>query len=84
LGIKLLEKVIPVVMNSKTTLIFTNTRSQAEIWFQKLLDVAPELAGIMAMHHGSISKDLRGWVEDALYDGRLKAVVCTSFIRPWC
>jgi ATP-dependent Lhr-like helicase len=78
LGIKLLEKVIPVVMNSKTTLIFTNTRSQAEIWFQKLLDVAPELAGIMAMHHGSISKDLRGWVEDALYDGRLKAVVCTS------
>ena len=78
LGIKLLEKVIPVIQRSKTTLIFTNTRSQAEIWFQKLLDVAPDLAGIMAMHHGSISKDLRGWVEDALYDGRLKAVVCTS------
>lgn len=78
LGIKLLEKVIPVVMSSKTTLIFTNTRSQAEIWFHRLLDVAPDLAGIMAMHHGSISKDMRGWVEDALYDGRLKAVVCTS------
>jgi ATP-dependent Lhr-like helicase len=78
LGIKLLEKVIPVVMKSRSTLIFTNTRSQAEIWFHRLLEVAPELAGIMAMHHGSISKDVRGWVEDALYDGRLKAVVCTS------
>jgi ATP-dependent Lhr-like helicase len=78
LGIKLLEKVIPIVMKSRSTLIFTNTRSQAEIWFHRLLDVAPELAGIMAMHHGSISKDLRGWVEDALYDGRLKVVVCTS------
>ena len=78
LGIKLLQKVVPVVMNSKSTLIFCNTRSQAEIWFQRLLEVAPELAGIMAMHHGSISKDIRGWVEDALYDGRLKAVVCTS------
>ncbi len=39
LGIKLLEKVIPVLMQSKTTLIFTNTRSQAEIWFHRLLDV---------------------------------------------
>ncbi len=78
LGIKLLEKVVPIILASKSTLIFTNTRSQAEIWFQRLLEVAPELAGIMAMHHGSISKNLRGWVEDALYDGRLKAVVCTS------
>jgi len=78
LGIKLLEKVIPVIEKSKTTLIFTNTRSQAEIWYQRILEVAPHLAGIMAMHHSSISKDIRGWVEDALYDGRLKAVVCTS------
>ena len=78
LGIKLLQKVIPIIMGSQTSLIFCNTRSQAEIWFQRLLEVAPELAGIMAMHHGSISKDIRGWVEDALYDGRLKVVVCTS------
>lgn len=78
LGIRLLEKVIPILQKSKSTLIFTNTRSQAEIWFQRLLEVAPDLAGIMAMHHSSISKDLRSWVEDALYDGRLKVVVCTS------
>lgn len=78
LGIKMLEKVIPVIMESESTLIFTNTRSQAEIWYQRILDVAPELAGLMAMHHSSISKDLRNWVEDALYTGQLKAVVCTS------
>lgn len=78
LGIRLLKKVIPVIRNSKSTLIFTNTRAQAEIWYQRLLDEAPELAGLMAMHHGSISKELRFWVEDALHEGKLKAVVCTS------
>jgi len=78
LGIHLLEKVIPIIRKSQSTLIFTNTRSQAEIWYQRILEVEPELAGQMAMHHGSISKDLRFWVEEALHDGRLKAVVCTS------
>jgi ATP-dependent Lhr-like helicase len=78
LGIKMLEQVIPLIHQSESTLIFTNTRSQAEIWYQRILEVAPELAGQMAMHHGSISRDLRFWVEDALYTGQLKAVVCTS------
>ena len=78
LGIKLLEKVIPIIQKSKSTLIFTNTRAQCEIWYQRLLDESPDLAGIMAMHHGSISKEIRSWVEDALYEGKLKAVVCTS------
>ena len=78
LGIRMLQKVIPVIQESESTLVFTNTRSQAEIWYQRLLDVAPDLAGIIAMHHGSISRDLRFWVEDALYTGQLKAVVCTS------
>jgi ATP-dependent Lhr-like helicase len=78
LGIKMLKQVIPIIEASESTLIFTNTRSQSEIWYQRILDVAPELAGLMAMHHGSISKELRNWVEDALYTGQLKAVVCTS------
>lgn len=78
LGIQLLDKVIDIVKNSKTTLIFTNTRSFAEIWYQKMLDKAPELSGLIAMHHGSISKDLREWVEEQLHEGKLKAVVCTS------
>jgi ATP-dependent Lhr-like helicase len=78
LGIKMLEKVIPLLEESESTLIFTNTRSQAEIWYQRILDIAPHFAGLIAMHHGSISRDLRFWVEDALYTGLLKVVVCTS------
>lgn len=78
LGIILLEKVIPIIYASKTTLIFTNTRSQAEIWYQRILQVAPDLAGVIAMHHGSISKEVREWVETALHEEKLRAVVCTS------
>ena len=78
LGINMLKKVIPIIKKSASTLIFTNTRSFAEIWYQKLLASAPELAGIIAMHHSSISREIRDWVENALHQGQLKAVVCTS------
>lgn len=78
LGIQLLSKVIPIVKASTSTLIFTNTRSFAEIWYQKMLDFAPDLSGQIAMHHGSISQQLRHWVEDQLHQGNLKCVVCTS------
>jgi ATP-dependent Lhr-like helicase len=78
LGILLLDKVIDIVKASTTTLIFTNTRSFAEIWYHKMLDMAPELSGLIAMHHGSISQELRSWVEEQLHEGKLKAVVCTS------
>src|SRR5690606_26960325 len=72
------EKIVPVIHASESTLMFTNTRAMAEIWYQHLLEMDPSLAGQMAMHHGSISKELRDWVENALYEGVLKAVVCTS------
>lgn len=78
LGLRLLESVIPIIAKSKTTLLFTNTRSQCEIWFQKILEKHPELAGEIAMHHGSINKDTRLWVEQAIRNESLKAVVCTS------
>lgn len=78
LGIHLLQKVVEIVKKSNSTLIFTNTRSFAEIWYQKILDHSPELSGLIAMHHGSISQELRNWVEDQLHEGKLKAVVCTS------
>lgn len=77
-GIHLLQKAIEIVKGSTTTLIFMNTRSFAEIWYQKMLDAAPELSGLIAMHHGSISFELRHWVEEQLHEGRLKAVICTS------
>jgi ATP-dependent Lhr-like helicase len=78
LGVKLAEDILPIIDRSKTTLIFTNTRAQAEIWYRHLLDAHPDLVGLIAMHHGSISKELRSWVEDALHEGILKCVVCTS------
>ncbi|MDW8332240.1 MAG: ligase-associated DNA damage response DEXH box helicase [Cyclobacteriaceae bacterium] len=78
LGIRMLDQVIDLIRQSTSTLIFTNTRSFAEVWYQKLLERAPDLAGVMAMHHGSISAELRLWVEEQLHEGHLKVVVCTS------
>jgi len=78
LGLHLLEDIIPLIEESKTTLLFTNTRAQCEIWFQKLLEKHPEFAGEIAMHHGSINKETRLWVENAIRNEELKAVVCTS------
>ncbi|MGK7397674.1 MAG: ligase-associated DNA damage response DEXH box helicase [Candidatus Cyclobacteriaceae bacterium M3_2C_046] len=78
LGIKMLDQVVPIIIKSKTTLLFTNTRSQSEIWYHRILEHSPDLAGIMALHHGSISRDLRTWVENALHQEKLKLVVCTS------
>ncbi|WP_142784025.1 ligase-associated DNA damage response DEXH box helicase [Changchengzhania lutea] len=78
LGLHLLEQIIPIINKSKTTLIFTNTRAQCEIWFQKIILAHPEFAGELAMHHGSINKETRLWVEQAIRLGQLKAVVCTS------
>ncbi len=78
LGIKLLDKVVDIINNYQTTLIFTNTRSQAEIWYQQIITYYPEFAGLLAIHHGSLSDEVRNWVEESLHEGKLKAVVCTS------
>lgn len=78
LGIRLAHKVIPIIQQSRTTLIFINTRGMSEVWYQKILDICPELAGSIALHHGSVDMELRNWVEDNLHTGNLKAVVCTA------
>jgi len=78
LGIKLAAQIIPIIENNRTTLIFINTRGMSETWYQTLLNIAPELSGAIALHHGSIEQKLRFWVEDALHEGKLKAVVCTA------
>ncbi|MBP1222450.1 ligase-associated DNA damage response DEXH box helicase [Flavobacterium sp. 1355] len=78
MGLHLIDEVAKIVKASKTTLIFTNVRSACEIWFQRLLEKYPEFAGEMAMHHGSISRETRLWVEQAIRNEELKVVVCTS------
>jgi len=78
LGIKMLDPVVREIAASGTTLIFTNTRSQAEIWYQSILAARPKWAGLIALHHGSLDRDVREWVERGLKEGSLKAVVATS------
>jgi ATP-dependent helicase Lhr and Lhr-like helicase len=79
LGAQMQQPVVEEIEATKgTTLVFTNVRSQAEIWYQLLLTARPEWAGQIALHHGSLDKSVREWVEAGLKDGSLKAVVATS------
>jgi ATP-dependent Lhr-like helicase len=78
LGAQMQMPVIGEIERSSTTLVFVNMRSQAEIWYQLLIDQRPEWAGSVALHHGSLDKETREWVELGLKEGRLMAVVATS------
>jgi len=78
LGLAMLPQVVAEIEGSGSTLVFTNTRAQAEIWYQALLDAKPEWAGLIALHHGSLDRSVREWVEAGLKAGELRAVVCTS------
>ena len=78
IGLRMLPSVVAEVESSSSCLIFTNTRAQSELWYQALLDARPDWAGLIALHHGSLAREVRDWVERSLKDGRLKAVVCTS------
>jgi ATP-dependent Lhr-like helicase len=66
-----------IIKRHKTTLLFVNTRSQAEMLFQGLWNINDDMLPI-ALHHGSLSVEQRRKVEAAMASGNLKAVVCTS------
>lgn len=78
IGLKLLPQVIRTIERAHSTLIFTNVRSATEIWYQALLEARPDWAGQIALHHGSLERDVRDFVEEGLRTNRLRAVVCTS------
>lgn len=78
LGLTLLPKVVAQIEKAQTTLLFANTRSQVEIWFQALRDARRDWTDQIALHHGSIDRKLREEVEDRLRAGTVKCVVCTS------
>ncbi|MFS0753970.1 ligase-associated DNA damage response DEXH box helicase [Noviherbaspirillum sp. 1P10PC] len=78
LGTVMLPAVVREIEQSASTLVFTNTRAQSELWYQSLLAERPDWAGLIALHHGSLDKAVRDWVEMSIKDGSLKAVVCTS------
>ncbi|WP_244827192.1 ligase-associated DNA damage response DEXH box helicase [Caballeronia sp. TF1N1] len=78
LGVRQVGPVADEIEHAQSSLVFTNTRSQSEIWYRALLELKPEWAGLIALHHGSLDKEVRDWVELGLKNGQLKAVVCTS------
>ena len=77
-GLTMLHQVVEALDASASSLVFTNTRAQAELWYQALLDARPDWAGAIALHHGSLSASVREWVEAGLKNGNLRTVVCTS------
>ncbi len=78
MGLSLLPQVVAKLESAASSLVFTNTRSQTERWYQALLEARPEWAGAIALHHGSLDAKVRAWVEAGLKAGTLRAVVCTS------
>ena len=78
IGTRMVPQVANLIDSVGSTLIFANTRSQTEIWYQELLKHRPGWAGQIALHHGSLDTSVRTWVENGLRGGTLKAVVCTS------
>lgn len=78
IGLRMVPDVVRAIEEGKTTLVFTNTRATAELWFQALLAACPDWAGVIALHHGSMDRETREWVENGIRDGRLRCVVCTS------
>ena len=78
MGLSLLPQVVAKIEAGGATLVFTNTRSQSERWYQALLEARPDWAGALGLHHGSLDAKVRAWVEAGLKGGTLRAVVCTS------
>lgn len=78
LGLGMLPQVVRELETASTTLVFVNVRSQAELWYKAILDARPDWAGTLAIHHGSLDRGVREWVEAGLKAGTLRAVVCTS------
>ncbi len=78
LGLKMLPQVVQRLEQGRTTLIFTNTRSQAELWYQAIVTARLDWLTTTAIHHGSIDAKIRRRIEEGLKAGTLRCVVCTS------
>lgn len=78
LGLQLVDQVLREIECARTTLLFTNTRSQAELWYRAILEARPDWLKVLAIHHGSLDRVVRTKVEQRLKAGELLCVVCTS------
>ncbi|HBS15492.1 MAG TPA: DNA ligase-associated DEXH box helicase, partial [Alcanivorax sp.] len=78
LGLAQLQPVIDYLEEGRTALLFTNTRAQAELWFEALAKARLDWITEIGLHHGSIDRRLRQKLEQGLRDGAFRCVVCTS------
>lgn len=77
-GLRMLPLVIKKLNPKHSTLIFTNTRAQAERWFRAIVEAKPEWKNLIALHHSSIDRKIRETIEEQMKEGILRFVVCTS------
>lgn len=78
LGRQMLPALLSVLDPARPTLVFCNTRAQAELWFQAIREARPGWASVMGLHHGSIDQAERESIEAGLKAGQFRLVVCTS------
>ena len=78
LGTQMVPQVVAAIEEGQSSIVFTNTRSQTEIWYQAILAERPDWAGSIALHHGSLDRKTRDWVENGMRAGTLRCVVATS------
>lgn len=78
LGLRRYEDLIGKLEPCTSTLLFTNTRNQAERWFQCLRYACPEMEGLLALHHSALDRTEREDIEAAVKAGAMLWVVCTS------
>ncbi|PWG64315.1 ligase-associated DNA damage response DEXH box helicase [Sediminicurvatus halobius] len=78
LGVSLLPQVLEHLGSARSCLLFTNTRSQAELWFEAILRARSDWLEGLGLHHGSIDRALRDRIEAGLREGRFRCVVATS------
>ena len=78
LGLSQLQRVSARLADARSSVVFTNTRSQAELWHRALASVWLDAPETLALHHGSMSQVLRARAEQGLRDGSVRCVVATS------
>ena len=78
LGLRRYEDLVGQLEPCTSTLLFTNTRNQAERWFQCLRYACPEMEGLLALHHSALDRAEREAIEASVKAGSMLWVVCTS------
>jgi len=73
------RRIAEIISRNQSTLVFTNTREQAEAIGSQLRALTPNLP--IRVHHGSLSREIREEVEKGFHEGSVKAVICTSSLE---